>query len=151
MASPDEPQGASTPSGETAHNTSHNDAPGEIVSYSDSWSTSGTSSTEIALATQVISEPPPAPPAPLSSGRRRQATAPKPPEPPDEEDDEEEGMARMSFLEHLEELRKRLLLAIGGIGVAFFACLFFSDELWNIVVSPATAALTHLKVDPPTL
>jgi sec-independent protein translocase protein TatC len=60
-------------------------------------------------------------------------------------------MARMSFLEHLEELRKRLLLAVGGIGVAFFLCLFFSDELWNVVVSPATAALTHLKVIPPTL
>jgi sec-independent protein translocase protein TatC len=60
-------------------------------------------------------------------------------------------MARMSFLEHLEELRKRLLLAIGGVGVAFFLCLFFSDELWNIVVGPATAALIHLKVNPPTL
>ena len=60
-------------------------------------------------------------------------------------------MARMSFLEHLEELRKRLLLAIGGIGVAFFLCLFFSDELWKIVVTPATAALVHLKVVPPEL
>jgi sec-independent protein translocase protein TatC len=139
MASPEEPQGASTPSGETAHTP----APDEIVSYSDSWSTSGTSSTEITPATSVISEPPPA----AAGGGK----PPKPPDPPDEADDEEEGMARMSFLEHLEELRKRLLLAIGGIGVAFFLCLFFSDELWSIVVSPATAALIHLKVDPPTL
>jgi len=60
-------------------------------------------------------------------------------------------MARMSFLEHLEELRKRLLLAIGGVGVAFFLCLFFSDQLWEIVVGPATTALIHLKVNPPTL
>jgi len=60
-------------------------------------------------------------------------------------------MARMSFLEHLEELRKRLLLAIGGVGVAFFLCLFFSDELWSVVFAPAGAALRHLKVDPPTL
>jgi sec-independent protein translocase protein TatC len=29
--------------------------------------------------------------------------------------------------------------------------LFFSDQLWLIVVSPATAALIHLKVVPPTL
>src|ERR1700733_7818350 len=145
MASPEEPKGASTPSGETAHNS----APDEIVSYSDSWSTSGTSATEITPATAVISEPPPAQPAPLAAGGG--GKPPHPPAPPDEEENEEEGRARMSFLEHLEELRKRLLLAIGGIGVAFFVCLFFSDELWNIVVSPATAALIHLKVDPPTL
>jgi sec-independent protein translocase protein TatC len=141
MASPEEPQGASTPSGETAHNPS----PDEIVSYSDSWSTSGTSSTEIAPATSVIS----APPAPVAAGGG--GKPPKPPEPPDEEDDEEEGMARMSFLEHLEELRKRLLLAIGGVGVAFCLCLIFSDQLWDIVHAPATAALTHLKVNPPDL
>jgi sec-independent protein translocase protein TatC len=59
-------------------------------------------------------------------------------------------MARMSFMDHLEELRKRLLLAIGGIGVAFFLCLFFSDELWNFVFQPASAALIALKVNPPT-
>ena len=145
MASPEEPKGASTPSGETAHNT----APDEIVSYSDSWSTSGTSSTEITPATSVISEPLPAPPAALTAGGG--GKPPKPPEPPDEEDDEEEGMARMSFLEHLEELRKRLLLAIGGVGVAFCLCLFFSDQLWEIVVSPATVALTHLGIKPPEL
>jgi sec-independent protein translocase protein TatC len=76
---------------------------------------------------------------------------PKLPEPPEEEPEEDEGMARMSFLEHLEELRKRLLYAIGGIGVAFFLCLFFSDELWSFVFAPAGAALTHLHVNPPTL
>ena len=78
----------------------------------------------------------------------------KPPRPPDSSgdgEDEEEGMARMSFLEHLEELRKRILLAIGGVGVAFFLCLFFSDELWQFVVAPATSALQHLHVNPPTL
>src|ERR1700722_17688457 len=143
MASPEEPKGASTPSGETAHSNAHNGAPDEIVSYSDSWSTSGTSSTEITPATSVISQPP----ATAGGGGK----PPKPPEPPDEEGDEEEGMARMSFLEHLEELRKRLLLAVGGVGVAFCLCLIFSDQLWDIVHAPATAALTHLKVNPPDL
>ncbi len=145
MASPEEPKGASTPSGETAHNP----APDEIVSYSDSWSTSGTSSTEITPVTAVISEPPPPPRAPVAAGGG--GKPPKPPEPPDEGDEEEDGMARMSFLEHLEELRKRLLLAIGGVGVAFCLCLIFSDQLWYVVVSPATAALTKLGVKPPTL
>jgi len=55
-------------------------------------------------------------------------------------------MAKMSFLEHLEELRRRLLLAVGGVGVAFFICLFFSDELWAVMYAPAEAALRHLGV-----
>jgi sec-independent protein translocase protein TatC len=81
------------------------------------------------------------------------APPPKPPGPPDPPDDEpeEDGMARMSFLEHLEELRKRLLYAIGGIGVAFFLCLLFSDQLWDIVRAPAESALRNLKVNPPNL
>src|SRR6267154_809797 len=77
------------------------------------------------------------------------APPPKPPRPPDPPDDdpEEDGMARMSFMEHLEELRKRLLYAIGGIGVAFFLCLLFSDQLWDFVRAPAESALRNLKVD----
>jgi len=79
-------------------------------------------------------------------------TPPKPPDSSDgEEEDPEEGMARMSFLEHLEELRKRLLLAIGGIGVAFVVSLLFSDELWKVVSQPAIVALKHLGINPPVL
>lgn len=155
MASPDEPKGVDTPSGETAHEPEslfpHVTPPSdENLSYGEGWSTPGVSATEHAVSTSateasVITEPVPA--APGGSGK-----PPKPPEPPkDDEEDGEEGMARMSFLEHLEELRKRLLLAIGGVGVAFFLCLFFSDELWSVVFAPAGAALTHLKVNPPTL
>ncbi|HWF10222.1 MAG TPA: twin-arginine translocase subunit TatC [Bryobacteraceae bacterium] len=90
----------------------------------------------------------PAPPAASSNGGKK---PPKPPELPDEHPDEEEGMARMSFLEHLEELRKRLLLAIGGVGVAFMFSLLFSDQLWAIVQKPAKSALLHLGVNPPDL
>ena len=42
----------------------------------------------------------------------------------------------MSFLEHLEELRRRLIFAVGGLGVAFIASLSFSEWLWNIVQQP---------------
>ncbi|HTA44174.1 MAG TPA: twin-arginine translocase subunit TatC [Bryobacteraceae bacterium] len=146
MAFPDEPQGVGTPSGETVHEP----FPDENVSYSDNWSSSGSSTTETAPATSVISAPPP-PSSTPTSAKGGGGKPPKPPDPPDESDDDEEGMARMSFLEHLEELRKRLLLAVGGIGVGFFLCLFFSDELWSIVVSPARNALTHLGVKPPEL
>jgi sec-independent protein translocase protein TatC len=76
---------------------------------------------------------------------------PRPPDPPAGGGDEEEGMAQMSFLEHLEELRKRLLMAVGGVGVAFFLSLIFSDELWQIVFAPAGKALAALNVNPPEL
>ena len=35
-------------------------------------------------------------------------------------------MLRMSFLEHLEELRSRLIKALLGLGVAFMLSLIFS-------------------------
>jgi sec-independent protein translocase protein TatC len=58
--------------------------------------------------------------------------------------DEEDGMLRMSFLEHLEELRSRILRALAGVGIAFVACLWFANDLWRIVSQPATVALKHL-------
>ncbi len=62
----------------------------------------------------------------------------------DDDGDEEEGMLRMSFLEHLEELRRRILMALAGVGVAFVICLVFANELWNIVSEPAISALHEL-------
>ena len=60
-------------------------------------------------------------------------------------------MLRMSFMGHLEELRKRILLMLVGIAVAFTASLTFCNELWRIVSAPATAALTSLGIHPPNL
>lgn len=71
-----------------------------------------------------------------------------PSRPPDEEEDDEEGMVRMSFLEHLEELRSRILKALGGIGVAFVLSLTFSNELWTFVSQPAVQALKSLGYHP---
>jgi sec-independent protein translocase protein TatC len=160
MASPDEPQGAETPSGETAHQASvEPSAPHttpsyeENLSYGENWSTSGVSASEHAVtsygtAANVITEPV-APPASSAGGGGKPQGPPNPPD--DGEDNGEEGMSRMSFLEHLEELRKRLLLAIGGIGVAFVVSLLFSDELWYVVRQPATVALRNLGINPPVL
>ncbi|HVX67710.1 MAG TPA: twin-arginine translocase subunit TatC [Bryobacteraceae bacterium] len=58
--------------------------------------------------------------------------------------DEEDGMLRMSFLEHLEELRSRILKALVGIGVAFVASLIFANDMWKIVSEPAIQALRTL-------
>ncbi|HSR09471.1 MAG TPA: twin-arginine translocase subunit TatC [Bryobacteraceae bacterium] len=76
---------------------------------------------------------------------------PPPPPPPDEEDDEDEGMLRMSFLEHLEEMRSRIIRALMGFGVAFLLCIVFCYQLWDFVRAPAVDALTKIGVKPPNL
>jgi sec-independent protein translocase protein TatC len=60
-------------------------------------------------------------------------------------------MLRMSFLEHLEELRSRIIRVLIGVGVAFAISLTFCYPLWNIVRQPATAALQTLGINPPEL
>jgi sec-independent protein translocase protein TatC len=68
----------------------------------------------------------------------------------DPDDEEDDGMLRMSFLEHLEELRSRIIKIIIGIAVALGISLTFCDPLWHFVVQPAKAALIANHF-PPTL
>ena len=86
---------------------------------------------------------PPAQPPPKSP--------PPPPPEDDDEDEEDRGMLRMSFMQHLEELRSRLLKAIGGVLVAFLLSIGFCKDLWRVVSAPAVEALKHLGVNPPNL
>lgn len=74
-----------------------------------------------------------------------------PPPPPPEDDEEDEGMLRMSFLEHLEEMRTRIIRALMGFGVAFLGCMIFCYQLWDFVRAPAVDALTKIGVKPPNL
>ncbi len=60
-------------------------------------------------------------------------------------------MLRMSFMEHLEELRTRLLRSLIGIAVAFLLSLIFCKNLWDYVSAPAVSALQHLGINPPNL
>ena len=85
------------------------------------------------------SPPPPPPPA------KTAAPAPKDDE---ESDGEEEGMARMSFLQHLEELRTRLIRSAMGLVVAFFGCMLFMNQMWDWVRQPAIVALKRLGYAP---
>jgi sec-independent protein translocase protein TatC len=71
-------------------------------------------------------------------------TPPPPPPSGGDSDDEEDGMLRMSFLEHLQELRMRIIRALWGLGVAFVLSLTFCNELWNFVSQPAVQALKTL-------
>jgi len=163
MAFPDEPRGGETPSGEPAPPPQESteaavsgevltDTPvtqgGESYTYDDGGSSATQPETAI-MVTPPVAAPRPEPPRSKAAGGGS-GKPPKPPEPP-EEDEEEEGMARMSFLEHLEELRKRILLALSGIGIAFVLSLTFSQQLWKMVSGPGINALKHLGVNPPTL
>lgn len=75
---------------------------------------------------------------------------PKPPPPPDDDDEDadEDGMARMSFLEHLEELRSRIIRILIGFGVSFAFTLIFAPEIWKIIAAPAIQALKNLNFSP---
>jgi sec-independent protein translocase protein TatC len=42
----------------------------------------------------------------------------------------------MSFLEHLDELRRRLILSVVSIAVAFAVCCFFASDLYEIAIAP---------------
>src|ERR1700687_2240723 len=55
-------------------------------------------------------------------------------------DPDDDGMLRMSILEHLAELRTRIIRALIGFGVAYLACLFFASQLWKLVQAPGEAA-----------
>jgi len=60
-------------------------------------------------------------------------------------------MLRMSFMEHLEELRGRIIKALYGLVIAFVGSLIFAGQLWDIISDPAVEALKHLGVNPPRL
>jgi len=124
----DDTQGVPPPEGEGSPEAGHPPSNAEVVP---------TPHVEVVSETSLIRRPPP----------------PPPPAPPatDPEDEEEESMLRMSFMEHLEELRNRIIRALYGLGIAFVLALAFAGKLWDIISDPAVDALKHLKVDPPQL
>ena len=60
--------------------------------------------------------------------------------PPDNEDDPLAD-SRMSFGEHLDDLRSRLLKAIYGLLVGFIVCLYFGGEILSFLAEPLIIAL----------
>lgn len=88
---------------------------------------------------------------PAAGGDRKPPPPPPPPDDDDAEGGEEEGMLRMSFLEHLEELRSRLIKALLGFGVAFVVCIGFSMQLWDIIRAPAFDAMVKIGIKDPEL
>ncbi|HEU5162213.1 MAG TPA: twin-arginine translocase subunit TatC [Thermoanaerobaculia bacterium] len=50
--------------------------------------------------------------------------------------DEESTLPRMSFLEHLEELRRRILISVVAVIVAFAVCWSFAPEIFEWLQAP---------------
>ncbi len=55
--------------------------------------------------------------------------------------DPESDLPKMSFLDHLEELRKRLLVSMIAIAVGFFACWAFAETIFGYLQAPLTQFL----------
>jgi sec-independent protein translocase protein TatC len=161
MSSTEDPKGGQPPAGEAVSAQPEQPVFDHDAAYADdSYTYQGTPG-PVQPEPIVPSPPPPArldPPQETLPAVRPVAAAPAaprkppPPPPPEEpEDEDEEGMVRMSFMEHLEELRTRILHALGGVVIIFFACVVFSPWVWDIISAPAVDALKQLGVKPPNL
>ena len=58
-------------------------------------------------------------------------------------EDSKDAMPAMSFLEHLEELRKRLIYSVLAVAAGFFACWAYAERIYDIVQRPVIEALKH--------
>ena len=64
---------------------------------------------------------------------------------PGPEGDEFSGR-QMSFLEHLEELRQRLVRSAISVFAGFLICFYFSDNIYGLLAKPLTDTLKSLHM-----
>ena len=62
-----------------------------------------------------------------------------PPDEPEDQDESSEG--KMSFLEHLEELRKRIINSCLGIAIGIGLSFFYIQQIYDFLTAPAVATL----------
>lgn len=74
---------------------------------------------------------------------------PTPTDRDEEVEEKEELSGQMSFLDHLEELRRRLLNSLIAVGVALAACLYFSFDIYNVFSQLAEDAGADLNSPSP--
>ncbi|HEV2492521.1 MAG TPA: twin-arginine translocase subunit TatC [Terriglobia bacterium] len=73
---------------------------------------------------------------------------PPPTNPPPDPEEEQFNGKQMSFLEHLEELRKRLLYSIYSLIVGAAISFYFADNIYGYLSRPLTDTLTALHMSP---
>jgi sec-independent protein translocase protein TatC len=52
------------------------------------------------------------------------------------ESDEAEAGGKMSFLEHLDELRRRIIYAVISLAAGFIVCCFFIGQIFDFIMRP---------------
>ena len=58
-------------------------------------------------------------------------------------EDDELDKSKAPLLEHLIELRRRLLWSVAALGIAFAGCLYFAQPIFGFLVRPLLAAGQH--------
>jgi sec-independent protein translocase protein TatC len=70
-------------------------------------------------------------------------------EPSDAKEIEERQMGSMSLLQHLEELRKRILYSLAAVTVGFGVCWYFAqDRIYPLIEKPILAVFKKYNMDP---
>lgn len=64
-----------------------------------------------------------------------------------ESEEDEEELPRMTLLEHLDELRRRILRTLIVVVVAFFGCFAFAEEIYNVLARPIEPHVDQLVFD----
>ncbi len=68
------------------------------------------------------------------------------------DDEAGDDVGKMSFLEHLDELRKRIIWAVASLGVGFVICIFFINQIFGFIMRPMQQMLpagqTLIYTDP---
>src|SRR5437588_11475085 len=67
---------------------------------------------------------------------------------PDIHQEEERQLGAMGLLQHLEELRSRVIYSLISIVVGFLACWKFAGHIFRWMQTPLTHALTLHHLDP---
>jgi len=62
---------------------------------------------------------------------------------PEAQPDPERDLPRMTFLDHLEELRKRLIVSFIAIAGGFLLCWAFATQIFAVLQAPLTQFLPH--------
>jgi sec-independent protein translocase protein TatC len=63
------------------------------------------------------------------------------PAPPDDPDRDRDAEGRMGFLEHLDELRKRIIRSCLAIGAGMLVAFFFVDRIGDFILAPTLRTL----------
>jgi sec-independent protein translocase protein TatC len=60
---------------------------------------------------------------------------------------DKESLPGMTFIQHLEELRQRIIKSMIAIVVGFFACFYYADRIFGLMQRPIMTALKNNGLD----